>query len=328
MLLPLPAAVLAPFLMALGLCLFGVPPFLGWMRRLGWGQEIRQEGPSSHLSKKGTPTMGGLVLILAALLATSWWPGSSPSLWLFRGLMLAGALLGLADDLNKVLRRRNLGLRARHKLAIQILLGLGAGWWVARSVPTPGVQVPLLGFVAGAWVVLLLSVGVVAGTMNAVNLTDGLDGLAAGTVALAAAAYVPIAWAAGHPELCVGAAGVVGACLGFLWFNCYPARVFMGDTGAMGLGGALAALALLTRGEFLLLLIGGVFVAEALSVILQVGYFKLTRGRRLFRMSPLHHHFEHCGLHEVQVTTRFWVVGALLAALGLAVYFRPGGLGL
>lgn len=311
-------------LMGLGLAVAAMPAYLLWAKTLGWGQVIREEGPQKHHSKAGTPTMGGLVLLAAGLLASLWWREPSSDVVVFRIVVLLCGLLGIVDDLKKVLRNRNLGLRARDKLLAQGLIGLGLGAWLSWTTPVPGVVFPLLGFVGGAWLVWLFAVLVTAGTVNAVNLTDGLDGLAAGTSAVALLAYVVVAAASGHPGLAVAAAAMAGACLGFLWHNAFPARVFMGDTGSLGLGGAFAALALLTRTEFLLILIGGVFVAEALSVILQVAYFKKTGGKRIFRMSPLHHHFEMGGLHEVQVTTRFAVVGLLLAVVGVSLYL--GGL--
>ena len=311
-------------LMGLGLALAAMPAYLAWARTRGWGQVIRSEGPQAHHLKAGTPTMGGLVLVAAGLLAGLWWRQPSWDLLVFRLVVALGAALGLLDDLKKVLKNRNLGLRARDKLAAQVLLAVGLAAFLVSTRPDPGVTLPLVGFVAGAWLVWLLAVLVTAGTMNGVNLTDGLDGLAGGTCAVALLAYACVAGASGHPDLAVAAAGMAGACLGFLWFNCFPARVFMGDTGSLGLGAALAALALLTRTEFLLVLIGGVFVAEALSVVLQVAWFKSTGGRRIFRMSPLHHHFELGGLHEVQVTSRFILVGIALATAG--VLLALGGL--
>lgn len=311
-------------LMGLGLAVAAMPAYLLWARTLGWGQVIREEGPQQHHSKAGTPTMGGLVLLASGLLASLWWREPTPDLVVFRIVVVLCALLGMVDDLKKVLRNRNLGLRARDKVAAQVLIGAGIGGWLVWSLPDPGVDFPLIGFVAGAWLAWFFAVLVTGSTMNAVNLTDGLDGLAACTGAAALLAYMVIAGASGHPGLAVAAAAMAGACLGFLWTNAYPARVFMGDTGSLGLGGALATLALLTRTEFLLILIGGVFVAEAMSVIMQVTYFKSTGGKRIFKMSPLHHHFEHCGLHEVQVTTRFVLVGVVLAVLGVTVYL--GGL--
>ncbi len=307
-------------LLGIGLSVAGMPVYLGWARNHGWGQVIRAEGPREHQLKAGTPTMGGVVLLAAGLLAGLWWSEPSWDLLVFRLVVLVGAALGMVDDLNKVLKRRNLGLRARDKLLAQGLLGLALGGWLVATRPEPGIVFPVLGFVAGAWLVWLAALGVTCATMNAVNLTDGLDGLAGGTSAIALLAFGAVAATSGHPDLAVGAVGMAGASLGFLWFNCFPARVFMGDTGSLGLGAALAALALLTGSEFLLVLIGGVFVAEAASVILQVAWFKATKGRRIFRMSPLHHHFELGGLHEVQVTLRFILIGVVLAVAGLLVH--------
>jgi phospho-N-acetylmuramoyl-pentapeptide-transferase len=311
-------------LLGLGLTIAGMPVYLGWARNHGWGQVIRTEGPQEHRLKAGTPTMGGLLLLTAGLVAGLWWREPSWDLLVFRLVVLLGAGLGMVDDLNKVLKRRNLGLRARDKLFDQGLLGLGLGGWLVLTRPEPGLSVPLVGFVAGSWLVWLAALLVMTSTMNAVNLTDGLDGLAGGTSAVALLAFGAVAATSGHPDLAVAAVGLAGACLGFLWFNCFPARVFMGDTGSLGLGAALAALALLTGTEFLLVLVGGVFVAEAASVILQVAWFKSTGGRRILRMSPLHHHFELGGLHEVQVTVRFILAGVILAVAGLLVHL--GGL--
>ncbi|MEW6278590.1 MAG: phospho-N-acetylmuramoyl-pentapeptide-transferase [Candidatus Eremiobacterota bacterium] len=317
---PMGLALLTGF----GMTLVSMPAFLGWMRRLGFGQSIREEGPKSHFSKAGTPTMGGAVLMGAALVGSFWagqLTGPLVVLWI---LALGSSAMGATDDLTKVFKKRNLGLKARHKLIIQFALGLGMGLYLVLAQGARSIEVPWVGTLVGAGWVLLLSLCVVVSTTNAVNLTDGLDGLAAGTVALAALAYAVIGSATGQSELAVAAASVVGACLGFLWFNCYPARVFMGDTGSMGLGGVLAGLALLTRTEFWLVLIGGVFVAEALSVVFQVVYFKATRGKRIFRMSPLHHHFEAVD-PEMRVTAWFWICGALLATVGVCGFLggRP-----
>lgn len=307
--------------MGAGLTALGMPAFLLGMRRLGWGQQIREEGPEDHKSKSGTPTMGGGLFVPAGLLASFWaahWSGDLFALWV---LTLGCWLLGLTDDLTKVLRNRNLGLKARHKLFIQTSLSLAMGVYLACRMEVPGIELPFYGFLPGLPWLLLLTWLVVSGTTNAVNLTDGQDGLAAGTVLAALLAYGLICLAGGHPELATAALGMAGATLAFLWFNCYPARIFMGDTGSLGLGGLLAGLALLTNTSFLLILIGGVFVLEAVSVILQVSYFKLTRGKRIFRMSPIHHHFCLGGMHEVQVTLRFWIVSIFLALCGLYLHF-------
>ncbi len=307
-------------LTGMGLTLTGMPAYLHWAKGHGWGQIVREEGPQKHLSKAGTPTMGGLVLILSGLLASFWWTEFSWEMWLFRLMVVIGAALGFVDDISKVLKRKNLGLRARDKLLVQGLMGLGLGAYLVFTREPLGVSFPVIGFVAGAWIVWVLTLLVTAGAINAVNLTDGLDGLAAGTSVSALLAMAFICASSGHTGLAVGACGLVGACLGFLWFNSYPARVFMGDTGSLSLGAALAALALLSGSEMWLLLIGGVFVMETLSVMIQVTYFKATGGKRVFRMSPIHHHFELGGLHEVQVTARFCVVGAILALVAVLMY--------
>jgi len=309
--------------MGCGLSFLGMPAFLAGMQRLGWGQKIREEGPQDHQSKAGTPTMGGGLFIPAGLLASFWAAHWSANLFAIWVLTLGCWLLGLTDDLTKVMRNRNLGLKARHKLFIQTTLGLAMGLFLACRMEVPGIEIPFYGFLPGLPWVLLLSWLVVSGTTNAVNLTDGQDGLAAGTVLASLSAYIVICLAHGHADLATAAAGMAGATLAFLWFNCFPARIFMGDTGSLGLGGMLAGLALLTGTSFWLILIGGVFVLEAVSVIMQVSYFKLTGGKRIFRMSPIHHHFCLQGRHEVQVTLRFWVASIVLALLGL--YLQFGG---
>lgn len=309
--------------MGAGLTLVGMPVFLAGMRRLGWGQQIREEGPKDHQSKAGTPTMGGGLFVPAGLLASFWayhWSADLFAVWI---LTLGSWLLGMTDDLTKVMRNRNLGLKARHKIIIQTALSLAMGIYLCCTMDQPGVEVPYFGFFAGIPWVLLLSWLVVAGTTNAVNLTDGLDGLAGGAVLSSLLAYGAICAYGGHADLATAAIGMAGATMGFLWFNSFPARIFMGDTGSMGLGGLLAGLALITKTPFLLVVIGGVYVLEAVSVIMQVTYFKLTKGKRIFRMSPIHHHFCLGGMHEVQVTQRMWLVSLVLALFGL--YLHWGG---
>ncbi len=310
-------------LTGLGLALVSMPIFLNWAKGHGWGQEVRQEGPKAHLSKAGTPTMGGIVLILAGLMASFWAPNTL-DIWIFRFTVVVCAALGMVDDLSKLMKHRSLGLKARHKMAVLLVLGLILFAYLALSRQNFGVNVPWVGFVGSTWVVLAVTLLLTSGTVNAVNLTDGLDGLAGGTCTAALLAYAAIATHTGHSELAIAAAAMAGACIGFLWYNVFPARVFMGDTGSLALGGALAALALLTGTEFLLILVGGIFVIEALSVIIQVSYFKLTKGKRIFKMSPIHHHFELSGLHEVQVTARFTIIAVILALLG--VLYCLGGL--
>ncbi len=310
-------------LTGLGLALVSMPIFLRWAKGHGWGQEVREEGPKAHLSKAGTPTMGGIILVLAGLIASFWAPNTL-DIWIFRFTVIVCAGLGMVDDLSKLMKHRSLGLKARHKMAVLLVLGLILFGYLAATRQNFGVNVPLIGFVGSSWAVLAITLLLTSGTVNAVNLTDGLDGLAGGTCTAALLAYAAIAAHTGHTELCIASAAMAGACIGFLWYNVFPARVFMGDTGSLALGGALAALALLTGTEFLLVLVGGIFVIEALSVIMQVSYFKLTNGKRIFKMSPIHHHFELSGLHEVQVTARFTIISVILALLG--VLYCLGGL--
>lgn len=311
-------------LLGLGLTVAAMPLFLWKMRSLGWGQSIREEGPEDHKVKAGTPTMGGSVFIPAAMLASLCLAPVTAELLIFWALVIACFVMGLVDDMTAVARKRNLGLKARHKLALQGLIGVAFGAYLLAT-REPGFDIPFYGFVQGWWLVLGMSVLVVSAATNAVNLTDGLDGLATGTVISALLVYVLIALHQGRSELALSAAALIGSGLGFLWFNCHPARVFMGDTGSLGLGGALAGLCLLTGTPFLLIVVGGVFVAEAVSVIMQVSYFKLTGGKRIFRMSPLHHHFGLGGYHEVQITIRFWLIGMLFALFGIFLYFGGHG---
>jgi phospho-N-acetylmuramoyl-pentapeptide-transferase len=297
------------------------PPYIRLMQRLSWGQEIRPEGPQDHMSKRGTPTMGGAVLLCSFLVALLWSGLPSPTLLVFVMFVAAHAVLGFFDDWTQVKKKRSLGLKARQKLAVQVLLGAALACFASTA---PGqharVWLPWIGWVDNVWFVYSFIIFITTGFSNAVNLTDGLDGLAGGTVALAALAYVPICLLQGQVQLALACVALIGACAGFLWFNCFPARIFMGDTGSLALGSALGALAVLTHTEMLLVLIGGVFVMEASSVMIQVAYFKMTGGKRVFLMSPIHHHFCKKGLHEVQVTTRLWIMGFVLALLGVCAY--------
>lgn len=311
------AATLVPFLSGLAITLLAGPLFLPLMRRWKWGQAVRSQGPSTHMGKAGTPTMGGLLFIagtsLAAWLAA---PGEallSVALFTFLGF----GLLGFIDDYIKVALRRPLGLKARYKLLGQLALSAFLAWSVASVPGGTEVWLPFTGLTVDLGVLYIpFAIVAILGTANGANLTDGLDGLLAGATVFAGLAYTFISLGAGRPEMAVFAAALAGACLGFLRYNAHPARVFMGDTGSLAIGGALAALALLTKTELLLPLVGGLLVIEVLSVIVQVTVFRLWR-RRVLRMSPLHHHFELSGWSEVQVVRRFWVLAALFAALGL-----------
>jgi phospho-N-acetylmuramoyl-pentapeptide-transferase len=323
------------------LCLSFVlgPGLIRKLRQFQIGQEIREEGPKSHQSKKGTPTMGGILILTSAVLPTLLWADlTNAFVWIAVASTVAFGAIGFADDYLKIVGRRNLGLTARRKLVLQVVTGLVVGgvlvWLAHRGAFTTSLSFPFvkwlqpdLGYAFVLFVVLVL-----AGSSNAVNLTDGLDGLAIGSVLVTSAAFTVLAYAAGNAkvadylgipnvkgtgELAVFCGGLVGASLGFLWFNCHPAQIFMGDVGSMSLGGALGTVALLIKQEFLLVIAGGLFVLEAGSVILQVASFKL-RGRRIFRMSPLHHHFELAGWSETKVVIRFWILSLIFALLALA----------
>lgn len=300
------------------------PVFIPTLYKLKFGQYIRTDGPRRHLKKAGTPTMGGLMILAGLTVGTLFiGPASGPVL-LVLGTTLAFGLIGFLDDYIKVVVKRPLGLRAREKLGGQFGVAIVASL-IAVFVLNRGTDliVPFIGYklTLGPLVYLVFSTLVIVGTTNAVNLTDGLDGLAAGSMAISAAAFVFTALILGGPvhDVAVPAAALVGGCLGFLRFNIYPARVFMGDTGSLALGGALASLAVITRTELLLPFIGVIYFVETLSVIIQVLSFKLT-GKRVFRMSPIHHHFELLGWSEQKVVRVFWVIcliGATVGILGL-----------
>ena len=294
-------------------------PFIRRVSHMG-GQPIRREGPATHLAKAGTPTMGGALFVAATLVVTLAFAGWDPPVVAALALVTVFAAMGFVDDLAKVRRQASLGLRARTKLALGIFFAtafaflamgpLHLGTYLAVPLTRTLVHVP-------EWVFLILVNLVVIGSTNAVNLTDGLDGLAGGLSLIAVGFYSALAYAEGSFGLGLLALVLVGAVAGFLAFNLHPARLIMGDTGALGLGAALSALAVLTRSELLLPLVGAVFVVETVSVVLQVVSFRLT-GRRIFRMSPLHHHFELGGWTEGKVTRRFWLaglVGAMAAYL-------------
>jgi phospho-N-acetylmuramoyl-pentapeptide-transferase len=305
---------------ALLLCVFLSPKFIVFLREREFGQHIREEGPEGHRLKAGTPTMGGL--IVCAALAISFLILSNyewRSMGAF-GATLACALVGFADDYIKLVRRRSLGLRARTKLIVTVAISVGLWLAATRGAHLGAVdqlRVVDVHIPSGAYLVLIYLV--VAGTTSAVNLTDGLDGLAAGCGAIVGLAYVGITFYTGQYDLALLAAALVGSCVGFLWFNAFPATIFMGDTGALAIGGALAGLAVMSRTPVLLILIGGIFVIEALSVLVQVAYFRLT-GRRVFLMAPLHHHFELRNWSETKIILRFWIIAGVCAAIGFVIF--------
>ncbi|KIL41747.1 phospho-N-acetylmuramoyl-pentapeptide-transferase [Gordoniibacillus kamchatkensis] len=305
----------AAFLIAL----IAGPLFIPLLRRLKFGQQIRTEGPQGHQKKAGTPTMGGIIILFALTLSVIRFADKNMDLVIMLIATLGYGFVGFLDDYIKIALKRSLGLTAKQKLLGQFLVSvivcvllIQQGHSTALPIPFTHMSVPL------GWLYFPFVFIVMLGSSNAVNFTDGLDGLLAGTSAIAFGAYAVIAMNNTMPEVAIFCAGMIGAVLGFLVFNAHPARVFMGDTGSLGIGGGLAAAAILTKSELLLVIIGGVFVMEMLSVIIQVVSFK-TRGKRVFRMSPIHHHFELVGWSEWRVVLTFWTAGLVLAGIGLYI---------
>jgi phospho-N-acetylmuramoyl-pentapeptide-transferase len=304
------------------ICIFLGPRFIDYLREKEFGQHIREEGPEAHHGKAGTPTMGGLVVFLAVsvpFLILSDYRASSLAVF---ATALASASLGFVDDWIKIRRRRSLGVSGRTKLIVQALIAIGLWLIVTEYVQNPDtlrLRVVDSSIDLGVFYPVLIFL-VLAGATNGVNLTDGLDGLAAGCAAIVLLAFTAMTFITqGQEDLALLSACLVGACVGFLWFNSFPASVFMGDTGALGLGGAIAAMAVLTRTEILLLVIGGIFVIEALSVAIQVFAFQRFR-KRVFLMAPIHHHFELLAWSETKIILRFWIVAAVCSAIGFTLY--------
>jgi phospho-N-acetylmuramoyl-pentapeptide-transferase len=304
------------------ICIFLGPRFIDYLREKEFGQHIREEGPEGHHGKAGTPTMGGLILFLAVsvpFLILSDYRAASLAVF---GTALACMALGFVDDWVKLQKRRSLGVSAKTKLFVQGLIAIALWLIVTEYVENPDVlRLRLidasidLGLLYPVLIFLVL-----AGATNGVNLTDGLDGLAAGCAAIVLLAFTAMTFITrGQEDLALLSACLVGGCVGFLWFNSFPAAIFMGDTGALGLGGAIAALAVMTQTEILLLIIGGIFVIEALSVAIQVLAFQRFR-RRVFLMAPIHHHFELLAWSETKIILRFWIVAAICSAIGFTLY--------
>jgi len=300
------------------------PIFIPFLRRLKFGQSIREEGPKSHQKKSGTPTMGGVMILFSIIITTLVMIGkyadhTPVTAFLLLFVTFGFGLLGFLDDFIKVVLKRNLGLTSRQKLLGQIIISVIFYLIYKHTGQSTEIKFPFGDFsIDLGWGYVLLIIFWLVGFSNAVNLTDGLDGLVSGTAAIAFGAFAVLAWNQNQFEIAVFAVAVVGAVLGFLVFNAHPAKVFMGDTGSLALGGAIAAIAILTKLEILLIIIGGVFVIETLSVILQVASFKTT-GKRIFRMSPLHHHYELVGWSEWRVVVTFWSVGLIFAILGIYI---------
>jgi phospho-N-acetylmuramoyl-pentapeptide-transferase len=316
------------------------PAIIRWLKKKQReGQPIREDGPESHLlTKKGTPTMGGMMILLAIGVATFLWADlSNPYVWAVLLVTLGYGVLGMVDDLKKVTKRNTKGVSGKGKLLVQFAIAGAAGFWIVINTD-PSIET-ILTFpffknlvVDLGWFYIPFAAVVMVGASNSVNLTDGLDGLATVPVMIAAAVYGLISYFVGNAvyanylgihfvpgagELTILCAAIIGAGLGFLWFNAPPAMVFMGDTGSLALGGALGTISVITKHEIVLVIVGGLFVLETLSVMIQVTSFKLT-GKRVFRMAPIHHHFEKKGWHESTVVIRFWIIATILAIIGLA----------
>jgi phospho-N-acetylmuramoyl-pentapeptide-transferase len=311
--------------------------FIRKLKELQIGQYIREDGPQSHFSKAGTPTMGGMMIILTAVATTMLWTDlNNPYIWLLVIVIAGFGLIGFLDDYLKIVKKNNRGLSGRAKLIWQTAIALAVAFCLYY---TPGFNTTLtFPFFKQLqpdlkWGFIPLAVFIIVGAANAVNLTDGLDGLAIGPVTIAAGVYMILCYLAGNKiiatylqipyipgvgELSIFMGALVGAGIGFLWFNSYPAQVFMGDVGALALGGVLGTVALAAKQEFLLAIVGGIFVVEALSVIIQVSFFKVSNGKRVFRMAPLHHHFELKGWPEPKVIVRFWILSLILALISLS----------
>jgi phospho-N-acetylmuramoyl-pentapeptide-transferase len=311
------------------------PWFISWLRvRQGKGQPIRSDGPQTHLAKRGTPTMGGLLILISVSISVLLWMDlRNPYVWACLLVTAGFGLIGWLDDYDKVKKAHHAGLSGKTRLALEFLIAGFATWLIVRSGTTglyiPFVQGPVLDL---GWFYIAFGAFVIVAFGNAVNLTDGLDGLATMPVVIAAIAFLLISYLVGNArfanylgiphilgvgDLTVLLLAIVGACLAFLWFNAPPAAVFMGDTGSLALGGALGAVAVATHHELVLVIVGGLFVLEALSVVIQVAVYKRT-GKRVFLMAPIHHHFEHLGWSEPTVVIRFWIISFVLALAGLA----------
>lgn len=315
------------------------PCCIRWLKSISFTQHIRDDGPKTHLSKEGTPTMGGIIIIASVLISVVLWGNlRNHYMWIVVLSFISFGIIGFVDDYLKVTRKNYKGLPGRYKLLAQFLIASAVTLFLYFNPKDPYSTVLSIPFFK-QWLIDLgifyipFAIFVIVGASNAVNLTDGMDGLAAGLVGIASVVNAVLLYVSGHAvfakylyvlyipgtgELAVFCGAMLGACLGFLWYNAYPAEVFMGDVGSLSLGGALGSLAVVTKHEIILAVVGGIFVAEALSVILQVGYFKLTNGKRIFKMAPLHHHFELKRWPEPKVIVRFWIIGIILALLSLS----------
>lgn len=319
------------------ICVLLGPWVIRKLSKMQIGQYIREDGPQNHIKKAGTPTMGGILIIFSLIVSTLLWSNlTNYYIWIVLIITTGYAIIGFADDYLMQVKKKNKGLSVRTKLLMQVILAIVAGVLIYLSPDfNTQVTIPFFKNISPdlGWAYIIFGVFVIVGTSNAVNLTDGLDGLAIGPVIIVSVTYMVFSYVSGHVkiadylqinyvsgsgELAIFCGSLAGAGIGFLWFNTYPAQIFMGDVGSLPLGGSLGMVAIITKQEILLVLVGGLFVVEALSVIFQVGFFKMTNGRRIFRMAPLHHHFELKGWSEPKVTVRFWIIAIALALIAMS----------
>ena len=299
------------------------PIFIPMLARFKFGQTVRDEGPQSHLAKNGTPTMGGVMMIVAILITGLTRATISKGLIVGLICIVGFGFVGFLDDFIKIKMKRSLGLKAYQKIILQFALALYIAYYQYSASPSATqLVIPFTNHIInlGIWYIPFMIIFII-GTVNAVNLTDGLDGLASGVTLIVSCFFVLFAVSISNSDVAILAAATAGACLGFLGFNSYPAKVFMGDTGSMALGGAVVAFATLTNSPLLIVIVGFIYLAEALSVMIQVTYFKLTNGKRIFKMAPLHHHFEQCGWPETRVVFIFWIATVVLCWIGVLAVF-------
>ena len=299
------------------------PIFIPMLARFKFGQTVRDEGPQSHLAKNGTPTMGGVMMIVAILITGLTRATISKGLIVGLICIVGFGFVGFLDDFIKIKMKRSLGLKAYQKIILQFALALYIAYYQYSASPSATqLVIPFTNHIInlGIWYIPFMMIFII-GTVNAVNLTDGLDGLASGVTLIVSCFFVLFAVSISNSDVAILAAATAGACLGFLGFNSYPAKVFMGDTGSMALGGAVVAFATLTNSPLIIIIVGFIYLAEALSVMIQVTYFKLTNGKRIFKMEPLHHHFEQCGWPETRVVFVFWIVTVVLCWIGVLAVF-------
>ncbi len=299
------------------------PIFIPMLARFKFGQTVRDEGPQSHLAKNGTPTMGGVMMIVAILITGLTRATISKGLIVGLICIVGFGFVGFLDDFIKIKMKRSLGLKAYQKIILQFALALYIAYYQYSASPSATqLVIPFTNHIInlGIWYIPFMMIFII-GTVNAVNLTDGLDGLASGVTLIVSCFFILFAVSISNSDVAILAAATAGACLGFLGFNAYPAKVFMGDTGSMALGGAVVAFATLTNSPLIIIIVGFIYLAEALSVMIQVTYFKLTNGKRIFKMAPLHHHFEQCGWPETRVVFVFWIVTVVLCWIGVLAVF-------